>query len=179
MKTKLTQDIENCFMKEFSTMGNFICPEVGINIRRFGFPKRYYRITKLAEQELLDKGFTPNWHIDTEIVDMLLWQSNKNIWKCFEIKISYSDFKSSAAKTFVGNYNYYILPDTLISQVEYLIPKEIGIYSYATVEPQYSWENRFTNYRKGRKQELGCTQDEIYYGMIKSLYRELQKYRGS
>ena len=177
MKTKLTKDIENCFLREFATMGTFICPEVGINIKRYGVPYKYYKSTKLTEQEMIDKGYKQIWHTDLEIVDMLVWLSNKNIWKCFEIKVSLSDFKSNCAKTFIGNYNYYILPNTLIPQVENLIPKDIGIYSYNVEQPQYRWQHRISNYRKSKRKELGCEYSEIYYAMIKSLYRQVDKYR--
>ena len=177
MKAQLTQDIEKCCLKEFSKMGVFICPEVGINIKRFGFSKRYYKGLNLTEQEMTDKGWQPNWHTDTEIVDLLAWESNKNIWKCFEIKITYQDFKSSASKTFIGNYNYYVVPDTLVEKVEIEIPRGIGIYVYQTEEPEYYWQNRLSCFRRAKRQELCCTQDEIYYGMIKSLYREMTKLR--
>ena len=176
MKTQLTKEIEKCFLKEFNIMGNFLCPEVGINIKRYGFSKRFCRMSNLTEQEMLERGWTPSWHTDTEIVDVLLWQPNKNIWKCFEIKTSYNDFKSSASKTFIGNYNYYLVPDTLLNKIQGEVPKEIGIYVYNTEERNWRrWEHRISCYKKSKKQELGCTQDEIYYGMIKSLYREVTK----
>lgn len=126
---------------------------------------------------MLDNGWKKSWHIDTEIVDLLSWENSKNIWRCFEIKISYEDFKSSASKTFVGNYNYYLVPDTLLNRVESVIPKNIGIYLYQTKEPQYKWQKRLSCYRRAKKQELQCTQDELNYAMIKSLYREMSKYR--
>ena len=81
---------------------------------------------------MLDKGWKKSWIIDNEIVDLLTWESNKNIWRCYEIKISYQDFKSKASKTFVGNYNYYIIPDTLLNKVKGEVPDNIGIYVYDT-----------------------------------------------
>ena len=175
MKTELTKRIEQCALKEFSATGNFICPEVGINIYRYGFPKLFYKYTKLTEQQMLDKGFKKQWHTDTEIVDILLWQNNKNIWKCFEIKISYSDFKSSASKTFIGNYNYYIVPDTLYDKIKDEVPNNIGIYVYNTVESTYRYYKYLKCVKRSKKQDLQCTQDEMYYAMIKSLYREVSK----
>lgn len=177
MKTNLTKNIELRALKEFAKMGNFICNEVGINIKRFGFNKRVFKGCKLSEQDLIDKWYVPDWYTSTEIVDVLVWESNKNIWKCFEIKISVNDFKSSAALTFIGNYNYYIIPDYLISKVEYMIPDHIGIYKYDTSKFKYDWQPRLSCYKRAKKQELKCTYNEINYGMIKSLYRELRKYK--
>lgn len=175
MKTQLTKDIEQCALNEFSKMGVFLCPEVGINIRRYGFSKKFCRTCKLTEQEMLEKGWRQSWHTDLEIVDLLSWEPNKNIWRCFEIKISYTDFKSCASKTFIGNYNYYIIPEFLLSKVESEIPKGIGIYIYKDEPPVYRYENRIQCIRKSKKQQLGCTEKEINYGMIKSLYRESKK----
>lgn len=175
MKTELTKQIEKTALKEFTKMGTFLCPEVGINIKRFGFSKRFCRISNLTEQEMIDKGYKPQTITDTEIVDILSWDSKPNIWKCYEIKVSCGDFKSTAAKTFVGNYNYYIVPDTLVHKIEKEVSKEIGIYVFDTKPKEYRWYHYLSCYRKAKKQELKCTQDEIYYGMIKSLYREYKK----
>lgn len=175
MKTQLTKDIEQCALKEFTKMGSFLCLEVGINIKRYGFSKKFCRMCKLTEQEMIDKGWRQTWHTDTEIVDLLLWESNKDIWRCFEIKTSYTDFKSNASKTFVGNYNYYIIPQFLLPKIEPEVPNEIGIYIYKDEEPKYRYEHRLQCVRRSKKQQLGCTKDEINYGMIKSLYRESKK----
>lgn len=177
MKSALTIEIENCALKEFSKMGSFICPEVGINIERYGYPNWYRNKFNVTDEQLESMGYKKSLHKDTEIVDILLWESNSKIWRCFEIKISLSDFKSSSAKTFVGNYNYYLIPDTLLNKVENLVPKNIGIYVYKTIEPKYKYESRIYCYKRAKKQELQCTSDEIYYAMIKSLYREMNKFK--
>ena len=68
----------------------------------------------------------------TEIVDFLSYDMKKDIYKCYEIKISMQDFKSDARKSWYGNYNYLVISKDLYSQ-EILdwwkkqIPKEIGI----------------------------------------------------
>lgn len=50
---------------------------------------------------------------------------------CFEIKISKSDFKSKHGHNFVGNYNYYVAPKELYSQIETLVPENIGVILYS------------------------------------------------
>lgn len=175
MKTQLTKEIEKCALKEFAAMGNFLCPEVGINIKRYGFPKKWYGMCKLTEQEMIDKGFHQCWHTDTEIVDILQWQSNKNIWKCYEIKISYNDFKSKSSKTFVGNYNYFIVPESLYIKIIDEVPDNVGVYIYKEQEPTHWYEKRLICKKKSKRIDLGCTEQEINYGMIKSLYRESKK----
>jgi hypothetical protein len=46
-----------------------------------------------------------------ERVDMMSYDT-KGIWRCFELKVSKSDFHSKAHNTFIGNYNYYVMPKT-------------------------------------------------------------------
>lgn len=68
----------------------------------------------------------------TEIVDFLSYDMKKDIYKCYEIKISMQDFKSDARKSWYGNYNYLVISKDLYSQEKpdwwkKQIPKEIGI----------------------------------------------------
>lgn len=47
--------------------------------------------------------------------------------RCYEIKISKSDFLSKNANSFWGDYNYYCMPDELYEELKEMIPKEIGV----------------------------------------------------
>lgn len=49
---------------------------------------------------------------------------------CFEIKISYSDFKSKNGHNFHGNENYYCVPKELAPKIIKEIPDDIGILTY-------------------------------------------------
>lgn len=49
---------------------------------------------------------------------------------CYEIKITKSDFKSNHGHNFVGNFNYYVIPKELYTQVKDLVPDNIGIILY-------------------------------------------------
>lgn len=49
---------------------------------------------------------------------------------CFEIKISKSDFKSKNGHNFVGNFNYYVIPKELYSDIKDIVPDGIGIILY-------------------------------------------------
>ena len=64
--------------------------------------------------------------IQGEIVDCLSYRKNKD-WRCYELKISVNDFHSKQAKTFVGNYNYFVMPTELIDKVKDEIPDYVGI----------------------------------------------------
>lgn len=166
-KSELTLEIENQALKEFSKMGVFMCPECTFERAWIG--------DKPANCSIEEFNFNPIYnqvedkHIKTEIVDILELNSQKG-WVCYEIKISKADFKSKAAKSFVGNYNYYLMPEELYIQVANEIPKEIGVYSY---NGKYLYLKK-----KARKQKLIDGMDgQLYYGMVRSLNREREKQR--
>lgn len=98
-----------------------------------------------------------------ERVDYLTYDT-KGIWRCYEIKTSKSDFYSDAAKTFVGHYNYYVMPKELYEQVKDDIPKHIGVHNGS-----YCIKN-------AKKQELGTDEQILKNSMIRSLHRENEKF---
>ena len=161
-KSELTFDIEMKALKQFSKFGVFLCPEVSF--------ERPWIKDKPANCSINEFNFDPKYTqvegklIKTEIVDLLESNSRKG-WICYEIKISKSDFHSKAIKSFVGHYNYYLMPNDLYEQVKEEIPKEIGVYSY---------DGKMLNLvKKAKRQELVNGIDEqLSYGMIRSLARE-------
>ncbi|CDR26544.1 hypothetical protein [Staphylococcus schweitzeri] len=52
-----------------------------------------------------------------EIVDFLTYDT-RNIFRAYEIKVSKADLKSSAKLSFVGHYNYLVLPRNLYEEVK-------------------------------------------------------------
>jgi hypothetical protein len=56
---------------------------------------------------------------------------------CFEVKITYSDFKSVNGHNFHGNENYYCVPKALASRIVSEILSDIGILVYFEGERQY------------------------------------------
>lgn len=98
-----------------------------------------------------------------ERVDYITYDT-KGIWRCYEIKISKSDFYSKAKKSFVGHYNYYAMPYELYKEVENDIPKEIGIYCPGGIV------------KNAKKQTLKLDEDVLKLSMIRSLSRENDKF---
>ena len=102
-------------------MGVFMCPECTL--------ERAWIKEEPANVSLKEFHSNPKYmqvegkHIRTEIVDILELNSQKG-WCCYEIKISKSDFHSRAIKSFVGEYNYYLMPDELYEQVKKELDKE-------------------------------------------------------
>ncbi|OJG83966.1 hypothetical protein RV14_GL000143 [Enterococcus ratti] len=51
-------------------------------------------------------------------------------WRCYELKVSKTDFRSTAKLSFVGHYNYFALPRKLYEEVQHEIPRNIGVLVY-------------------------------------------------
>lgn len=90
MKSEETLLLEHAVQDRESSKRRYGCTEVTI-----GFPKD-------------GKG--------DEICDYVSMDSN-GIFRCFEIKVSKSDLKSKAAKSFYGHYNFLVVSDSLAAQI--------------------------------------------------------------
>lgn len=97
-----------------------------------------------------------------ERVDYLSYDTN-GIWRCYEIKVSKSDFHSKAHNTFIGHYNYYVMPKELYEQIKNEIPRNIGVWIGDSCV------------KKAKKQELAIDEQILKNSLIRSLYREAEK----
>lgn len=97
-----------------------------------------------------------------ERVDYMTYNTKDEV-RCYEIKVTKSDFHSKAAKTFIGHYNYYVMPLELYQEVKGEIPAHIGVYTGGTYA------------KKAKRQELGADMQIIKNSLIRSLCREVTK----
>lgn len=109
-------------------------------------------------------------------VDYMTMDS-KDIFRCYEIKISKSDFHSKHGHNFVGHYNYYVMPQELYEEVKEEIKNYIGVY--VGYECEYKGEKywKVSLIKKARKQKLKVSIDILKNSMIRSLYRDAFKIR--
>jgi hypothetical protein len=99
----------------------------------------------------------------SERVDYMTYDT-KGIWRCYEIKVSKADFHSNAKKTFLGHYNYYVMPEQLYKEVKDEIPNYIGIHTGTHC------------IKNAKKQELTIDEQILKNSMIRSLAREYDKF---
>lgn len=97
-----------------------------------------------------------------ERVDYMTYDT-KGVWRCYEIKISKSDFHSKSHNTFIGHFNYYVMTRELYEQVKDEVPKHIGVYLGDWCE------------RKAKRQELKENEQVLKNSMIRSLCRDVDK----
>lgn len=98
-------------------------------------------------------------------------------WRCFELKVTKADFHSSAKLSFIGHYNYFVLPDFLYPKVASEIPDEIGVllyYSYLDPE-NHSTPGYLVSEKKARYQDLQVAEPELIYRLITAQAREVGK----
>lgn len=97
-----------------------------------------------------------------ERVDYMTYNT-KGVWRCYEVKVSKSDFNSKAKKTFLGHYNYYVMTKELYGIVKDQIPSHIGVYIGNC------------SVKRAKKRRLGISEQVLKDSMIRSLYREADK----
>jgi len=99
-----------------------------------------------------------------ERVDYLTYDT-KGVWRCYEVKSTLADFRNAnACITFVGHFNYYVMPSELYEQVKEEIPKHVGVYT----ESNYCA-------KKAKKVKLGVDEQILKDSLIRSLCREADK----
>ena len=85
---------------------------------------------------------------------------------CFEVKISFSDFKSDNGHNFCGNENYYCVPAELAPKIESLIPQHVGILIYTEGKTVYGL----------KKYKPSIWQDVNPDAMCQLLYNAMKKW---
>lgn len=64
-----------------------------------------------------------------EYVDFMTMTSSGE-FRCYEIKVSKSDFHSKNKLSFHGDRNYFVMPQELYEEVKDEIPFQVGVYVY-------------------------------------------------
>lgn len=52
----------------------------------------------------------------------------KGDFYCYEIKSSVEDFRSKNGHNFIGDFNYYVMPEEVYEKIKDEIPYKIGVY---------------------------------------------------
>ena len=98
-----------------------------------------------------------------EIVDYMTMDS-KGVARCYEIKVTKSDFRSKAALSFIGHYNYFVLPDDLYQKVRDEIPAHVGVYT----------ENG--NVKPAKRQAPKMSAERMFFCMMRTMAGIVARY---
>lgn len=102
-----------------------------------------------------------------ERVDLLSCDT-KGLWRFYELKVTKADFHSKCKHTFLGHYNYFVMPFELFEQVKHEIPIEVGCY--------VSDDNRCWCIKKARNMPLRIDENKLKFSFTQALSRQHEKY---
>ncbi|MDT6952438.1 hypothetical protein [Companilactobacillus alimentarius] len=155
MKTKLTKDLEKTLYQYCLEQGSYVVEEVVM-------PDKKGIVDTLSYQQLAD---------------------NQIEWRCYELKVTKADFHSKAKLSFIGNYNYFVLPQKLYLEIQDEIPSRIGVLIYRAFDkkaveatPQNLRTPGFlTIAKKAQFQDLQVDEAQLTSHFVASLFREVDK----
>lgn len=91
----------------------------------------------------------------------------KGDFYCYEIKSSLADFRSKNGHNFIGDYNYYVMPEEVFLQVQDLIPYFVGVLA-----PR---QRGMIAVKKARRRDRERPVSEMLLMMWRSTRREIVK----
>ena len=105
-----------------------------------------------------------------ERVDFLTYETS-GIYRAYEIKRDKADFYSNCAWSWIGHYNYFIMPYKLYFEVKDDIPEGIGVWIIR--------ENSkvMECIKRPKKRELLCSSEDMMFALMQAMSREYKKYR--
>lgn len=144
MKTKETIELENALYAQSNQKREYGCTEVTIGFKHQG--------------------------LGNEIVDYISMDS-KNVFRCYEIKVTLSDLKTDNKKSFYGQYNYLVVSEDLYQRHpvwDNYIPPYVGILvgTSLTVRRQAK-----------QKQITDDTIQMLTSSLLRTLYYKMDQYR--
>ena len=92
--------------------------------------------------------------------------NTRGLIKCYEIKVTKSDFRSKHGHNFVGNYNYYAMTKDLYDKVKEDIPKGIGVLVLS---------GKFLIVAKKATYQKINNSQSLLLNLIRSMSREVKK----
>lgn len=149
MKTELTRDIEKALYYYCMELGALVVEEVS-----------------MPEEQ--------------GIVDTLacFFKEQSFEWRCYELKVTKADFRSKAKLSFIGHYNYFVLPQALYEAVKEEVPAEIGVLVYRpydNLEEEMWAKGTFNIVKRPVRQELRVAELALTQRFMASMFREVQK----
>lgn len=98
----------------------------------------------------------------------------KGDFYCFEVKSSVEDFHSKNGHNFLGDYNYYVMPENVYEKVKNEIPYKVGVLVPDKPSCSEEWYHLKSVKRAGRK-DRSRPVSEMLLMMFRSAARERRK----
>ena len=94
----------------------------------------------------------------------------KGDFYCYEIKSCLDDFRSKHGHNFIGDFNYYILPQEVFRKVREEIPDYIGCYIPVGRELEVA--------KKAKRRDRNRATSEMLLMMFRSCARDRTNFKG-
>lgn len=97
----------------------------------------------------------------------------KGDFYCYEVKSSVEDFHSKNGHNFIGDYNYYVMPEDVYEKVKDKIPWHVGVFVSSMEECQGLL--RLRQIKKARHKNREKPIHEMLFMMFRSAARDRTK----
>ena len=97
----------------------------------------------------------------------------KGDFYCYEIKSSVEDFHSKNGHNFIGDYNYYIMPEGVYERIKSEIPHFVGVLVPDKKHYQKEWYD-LKSVKKARRKDRDRPVSEMLLMMFRSAKRDTQ-----
>lgn len=95
----------------------------------------------------------------------------KGDFYCYEVKSSVEDFHSKNGHNFLGDYNYYVMPEEVFEKVKNEIPYHVGVFVPDSMHYQGEWYN-LKSVKKAKRKSRERPVSEMLLMMFRSTNRE-------
>lgn len=94
----------------------------------------------------------------------------KGDFYCYEVKSSVEDFHSKNGHNFIGDFNYYVMPEDVYEKVKDEIPYGVGVF--VPTEPTLRFRTTLTLVKKAKRKDRERPVSEMLLMMFRSCARE-------
>lgn len=95
----------------------------------------------------------------------------KGDFYCYEVKSSVEDFHSKNGHNFIGDFNYYVMPEEVFEKVKNEIPHNVGVF-VPTDNPLRFRIAPLTSVKKAKRKDRERPVSEMLLMMFRSSARE-------
>ena len=95
----------------------------------------------------------------------------KGDFYCYEVKSSVEDFHSKNGHNFIGDFNYYVMPEEVFEKVKTEIPHNVGVFVPDGMHYRGEWHN-LKYVKKAKRKDRERPVSEMLLMMFRSATRE-------
>lgn len=95
----------------------------------------------------------------------------KGDFYCYEVKSSIEDFHSKNGHNFIGDYNYYVMPEDVFEKVKNEIPWNVGVFVLDGLHFRSEWYD-LKSVKKARRKDREKSVSEMLLMMFRSCARD-------